>query len=208
MTSDMLCPRCPTKLETPNHTFMNCNFARKVWFRSILNINFSKNPEYEFKDWLHHLIATTDEETIIYAASTIYNLWFARNKLIFEDKLTTEEEVIQQINKNLQEYKSCALINNKLETMQQHPIVSNHSRSRTIKWKKTSLNLYEVNTDANLSQEGIWGLGAICRDSFGNVLAATTWKREGANEPTEAEAFAMYSAMEFAAQNGFFFFFM
>jgi hypothetical protein len=126
------------------------------------------------------------------------------SELIFEDKLTTEEEVIQQISKNIQEYKSCALINSKSETMQQHPIVSNHSRSRTIKWKKPSLNLYKVNTDANLSQEGIWGLGAICRNSSGDVLAAATWKREGANEPTEAEAFAIYSAMEFAAQSGFF----
>jgi len=84
--TDMFCPRCSIKLEDLNHTFMNCIYARKVWFGSNLSIKFPEEPEYEFKDWLHYLISTADAETIIYAASTIYNIWFARNKIIFENK--------------------------------------------------------------------------------------------------------------------------
>jgi len=88
--------------------------------------------------------------------------------------------------------------------MNQQPTVPNHSRSRNFKWKKPVPNLYKVNTDANLSQEGYWRMGAICRNSSNEVLEAATWKREGTNTPAEAGGFALYLAMEFAAHCGFF----
>jgi len=43
-------------------------------------------------------------------------------------------------------------------------------------------------------------LGAVCRDENGEVLATATWCREGMKDPLAAEAFAMYTTMEFAAQ--------
>jgi hypothetical protein len=47
-------------------------------------------------------------------------------------------------------------------------------------------------------REGWWGLGAICRDSTGELLAAATWETPGADDPTLAEACALYEAVRLA----------
>jgi len=198
--TDMFCLRCCTKMETLNHTFMECNFARKVWFGWNLTIKFPESSEYDFKDWLINLISTTNSETIIYATSITYNLWFSRNKFLFENTKVTEEEVIQHSSKTIQDYKKFSSINMAAEDMQHHKISTHQTRQSKGAWKKPSQNIYKINMDANLAQANTWGLGAVCRDENGEVLATATWCREGMKDPLAAEAFAMYTTMEFAAQ--------
>ncbi|GAU51108.1 hypothetical protein TSUD_411850 [Trifolium subterraneum] len=48
-----------------------------------------------------------------------------------------------------------------------------------------------TNCDANLTEEGTWGLSAIFRDDKGNAVAAATWKMAGFNDPAVAEAMAL-----------------
>jgi ribonuclease HI len=184
---------------------MECPFARKVWFGSRINIKFPDNTSPNFKDWLHYLIATTDAETIIYAASIIYNLWFARNKLIFEEINRNEVEVLDLTIKSIQDYKACNTINNKAEEMKTTHASNSDSRRRakSSKWRKPEANYYKINTDANLSEANIWGMGAIVRDESGDVFAAATWRMDGFEDPTAAEAYAVYLAVEFAAECGF-----
>lgn len=65
---DMFCPRCVTKIETLNHSLMECPYARKVWFGSTLNIKFPDYTEYNFSDWLYEFILTQDNSTLIYTS--------------------------------------------------------------------------------------------------------------------------------------------
>jgi ribonuclease HI len=65
--------------------------------------------------------------------------------------------------------------------------------------KIPSHGFYKINCDANLSHEGIWGLGAVVR-SDGFVLAVATWWLKEFDDPAAAEAMAMAKAMEFAFQ--------
>lgn len=117
---------------------MNCPFSRKVWFGSNINIKFPESPEFEFQDWLRQFIQTTDAATIIYAASVIYNLWYARNKLIFEDYKTNIEDILNYINKTIHEYQICNKINNIPNMM--HKLTSTHNQQtqHTVptRWRK------------------------------------------------------------------------
>ncbi|MCI41031.1 hypothetical protein A2U01_0062264, partial [Trifolium medium] len=40
-----------------------------------------------------------------------------------------------------------------------------------------------------------WGLGAVCRDSDGELVAAATWEIPGCSDPDLAEACALYNAV-------------
>jgi hypothetical protein len=46
-------------------------------------------------------------------------------------------------------------------------------------------------------------LGAIARDSGGNLLAAATWETPGADDPSLAEAAALYHAVRLATEQCF-----
>jgi hypothetical protein len=201
----MFCPRCTTKLETINHTFMECPFSRKIWFGFNLNIKFPDHPVYDFKDWLKHIILNTDSETLIYTVSVVYNLWFTRNKFIFEDSKSNAEDILDLIRRKVHDYKTCNTINQAAETMMHNQMTSHnrHQQSRAVTWRKSDKNIFKINTDVNLSEEKTWGLGALCRDESGEVFAAATWHMEGFNEPAVAEAYGIYLALEFTADCGF-----
>jgi hypothetical protein len=192
---DNFCPRCATKLETLNHAFMNCPFAQRVWFGSNINIKVPDSPEFDFKDWLRSLIQITKAETIICAASVIYNLWYARNKLIFDNYASSIEDTMSHIRKTIQEYKTCNNINNQSSMMQAIFKHKHHNQSaNSTRWRKPENNWYKVNIDANLTELNTWGLSAICRNDDGEVLAAATWKMTGMTDPAEAEAYGLYLA--------------
>ncbi|GAU16835.1 hypothetical protein TSUD_367820 [Trifolium subterraneum] len=44
----------------------------------------------------------------------------------------------------------------------------------------------KINSDANLSKIGRWGLGVACRDVDGNFLAYATWELSGFKDPATA----------------------
>jgi hypothetical protein len=44
------------------------------------------------------------------------------------------------------------------------------------KWKKPRAGVIKANCDANLTIDGSWGLGAICRGENGQVVASATWE--------------------------------
>lgn len=66
------------------------------------------------------------------------------------------------------------------------------------RWKKPDPIFYKINTDANLSEDNIWGLATICRDENGEVLASATWRKNGFIDLAVAEAYGLYMALEFA----------
>jgi ribonuclease HI len=64
-------------------------------------------------------------------------------------------------------------------------------------------NKIKINCDANLAIEGRWGLGASFRNVDGALLLAAAWVMPGSNDPTLAEAYAVYKAVLLAIEHGF-----
>ncbi|KAK2395425.1 hypothetical protein QL285_057163 [Trifolium repens] len=205
----IICPRCNLREETITHTFGECSRITKVWFGSKLNINLSQGSSLSFKDWLRYAISNIqDDYTISYIASIIYNIWQARNQHIYDGIDVNEEDIINKAQKCLTEfqqtnqanptYMADTINNNRINgvTPRDH---NNHKQQKESKWKCPGQGMIKVNSDANLAQDGYWGLGAICRDNRGQILAAATWSMHGMADPVLAEAQALYNAMILAA---------
>ncbi|MCH81038.1 putative ribonuclease H protein [Trifolium medium] len=58
-----LCPRCNSKVEDINHVFKGCIWAKQVWFASQININFDKQHNINFTDWLTDAISQTQQDS-------------------------------------------------------------------------------------------------------------------------------------------------
>jgi hypothetical protein len=89
----ILCPRCLQKEETISHLFMGCDRAAHVWFGSNLGVKFTPNQS-NFLDWLFYCISTLKEEDLVVITTIIYGIWWARNKLVFENYDMDDKAII------------------------------------------------------------------------------------------------------------------
>lgn len=162
-------------------------------FGSNSSPRISNLPITEFKDWLEDLIQTKEEHISIQTTALIYNIWHAHNLPIIENKFLLEEEVIQRTDHNIADYKAAIVMNQDsysgFSHRSTHP---NHMQSRNTRWIKPNHECLKANSDANLQEEGTWGLSAIVRDGVGLVMASATWKCNSLDCATIAEAFRMY----------------
>jgi hypothetical protein len=194
------------KEETIDHAFMQCQHASKIWFGSKLGINFN-NSHADFIEWVCYALNTLKNEDLSYLAAITYGIWFSRNQKIYELRDIEDSTIIDKANSSIQEYQQAHNINilsqqflNKSSTNNQQL----RSRTNTNKqWNRRSDNTIKVNSDANLSIAGKWGLGVAYRNSTGEIVAGATWEPSGGDEPTLAEACAMYNAVTLVIDCGF-----
>jgi len=99
-----LCPRCNAKIETITHTFMQCPKVFRIWFGSSLTIKFPEQSNLIFTDWLFDFIIHNDESALINIATILYNIWFARNIHIYEEKDTPEDEIILRADHSIMDF--------------------------------------------------------------------------------------------------------
>jgi hypothetical protein len=152
-------------------------------------------------------------EELCHLSAIIYGIWFARNKLVFDNIDTDDKEIIEKALTSTMDYQKANLNptkqeygnNNKQNYNYNHNNrysrsnqQAHHRSAQNNKWKKPSNGKIKANCDANLSNEGSWGLGAIFRDEEGQILASATWEIPGFNDPTTAEACALYFSTRLA----------
>jgi hypothetical protein len=185
---------------------MKCDRAHRIWFGSPLGINFN-GTHTNFIDWLYYCLTTLKEEELCYLAAIIYGIWYARNKLVFENIDINDKRIIEQAYSSIKDYQSANQISN--TTVRNNTSSSTRSRGHThiqhlrstqrnSKWRKPRAGRIKANCDANLSINGSWGLGAIFRDEEDQILASATWKTPGIHDPSTAEASALYLTMKLA----------
>jgi hypothetical protein len=174
---------------------MHCRHDSKIWFGSKLGVIFD-HRHTNISEWIRNALNNLNEEDLIYIAAVLYAIWFARNQKVFEDKDTDDERVILSAAKSINEYQNATSSEDTNTQSRSNPRSTNlRQRNRptnTKHWNKPNEGFIKINCDANLSREGRWGLGAIARDSGGNLLAAATWETPGAADPSLAEAAALY----------------
>jgi hypothetical protein len=190
---------------------MECNKASRIWFGSYLGIKFNSTHR-SFNDWLLYCLTNLKEEELCQIAAITYGIWFARNKMVFENHDLEDSFIIIMATNTIQDYQNAmtSTQNNNNRDHNNYRTNNNHDNSRrntnrnnqhtNQKWKKPIPGIIKANCDANLPIDGSWGLGAIFRDDDGQVVASATWVRSGFNDPATAEAFALYLAMRLAAE--------
>jgi hypothetical protein len=174
---------------------MGCDRAAHVWFGSNLGVNFTPNHS-NFLEWLFYCINTLKEEDLVVVTAIIYGIWWARNKLVFENYDMEDKAIIDHAYSSVRDYqrmnKRELYKPNNTNQRSSNNNTRNHRNNHQSKWRKPSSGVIKANSDANLSIDGWWGLGAILRDELGEILASATWRIPGFNDPTTAEACALY----------------
>jgi hypothetical protein len=194
---------------------MECNRANKVWFGSSLGIKFN-STHTNFIDWIFYCLSTLEEEELCVIASLTCGIWFARNKMVFENHDTEEKDIIDKANSTILDYQTANLNHTSANPTNRTNNKDNNNNDNTSgntnqhqqrdhqhvnqRWKKPSRRNIKANCDANLRVDGKWGLGAIFRDNEGQILASTTWEMPGFNDPATAEACALYFTTRLAVE--------
>lgn len=143
------------------------------------------------------IINSTKEDIIVHTLAITYGIWYARNQQVFENKDIPEESTIRNAIKSVSNYMQANIINSD-PNLSLKRNKNCGPRQQANQWQKPLNGMIKINSDANLMEEGFWGLGAVCRYADGEVLAAATWKTKGFMHPATAEAMALYTTMEFA----------
>lgn len=98
----MLCPHCDEEVETIDHCFLRCGRVSEGW-RKVLdwwkmsNVSFGSVDEViNYKGLLQF---NKKQKTVWKAVvwSTLYNIWRARNKRVFENKLTNLSTICDEV---------------------------------------------------------------------------------------------------------------
>jgi hypothetical protein len=100
------CSYCGTKLETINHIFMECDWARKAWFTCPFTINMENVKLKTVNDWIDYMIQTAKTEDVQVISAIMYGIWLARNDREFNNKCLPPDEVVCRAMKSLHEYQA------------------------------------------------------------------------------------------------------
>ncbi|CAL1359023.1 unnamed protein product [Linum trigynum] len=180
------CPYCGIA-ETQEHRFMECEWSRRIWRRSLwLNMCGYGNGE-EMSGWLNKLLTEEDTDMIAGICSLLWFLWDERNKHQFNGKKLEEGEVAIRAQNWILEYK-------REQELQNTP--RNAGEGRQHHWIPPSVGTLKVNTDAGCLGDAGTGLGMIVRDWMGEFRFAAATREAERWTPEVAEGRAVVFAIK------------
>ncbi|KAK6132726.1 hypothetical protein DH2020_033531 [Rehmannia glutinosa] len=96
------CSFCATQQETALHLFFSCPFSATVWaeIRAWIGITRDMSTLNSGLKWLKKEAKGTSIQSKskrITFATTVYHIWYARNRLVFEDEVPNPDYVIYRI---------------------------------------------------------------------------------------------------------------
>jgi ribonuclease HI len=195
-----ICPRCNNALETIDHVFLRCEWAKAVWFGSPMTLNCDRiADESSFQDWLITTITSNCMGSSEYIIAIIYHIWKARNLLVFQDKNIPVMKVVQLAVESANEFLKHS--NNTPQIPSQASTIRTRGHD-TIIWSPPARNLLKLNVDAHPCDDGRWGLGRVLRTEDGGCVGAATRLVRGSHETMEGEALGLKAAMEFILNKG------
>lgn len=122
----------------------------------------------------------------------LWCIWMNRNSKLFGKVSRDPNIAVEQAIKVLGESEFV----NKIS-----PSLGNRSESKKI-WSPPTEYTYKINSNVTIFGEGLCSLGAVMRDSFGDVLVATCYSIEGNWEVDVAEALATRQGLVIALESG------
>lgn len=90
---DPFCLRCGVDVESTEHVFRDCVFAKKVW--ELSSVGFSFN-HLSLEKWICKGMTELDNESFCMFATTLWVLWFARNVMVFQNTVLSEQDVVHR----------------------------------------------------------------------------------------------------------------
>jgi ribonuclease HI len=193
---DTICPMCNKEPETINHIFLQCEWARLVWFGSPITISTTNIQTNSFSDWIIYMVNNSSPKCMQIISAITYSIWLARNNQIYQGKNTPADEAVNKALKNLNEY--CThRVEYRLKNSQPATTDTRHDKS----WSPPTEIYHKLNVGAHLSDDGRWSYGMILRRADGRCVGAVTRVCDGSSDAAMAEATGLLEAIHFVEEN-------
>ncbi|XP_042980091.1 uncharacterized protein LOC122310272 [Carya illinoinensis] len=148
-----------------------------------------------FSEVWKQMIEILNKEELAEAALIVRLIWFRRNNLLHENSYSPPGLIIQAAKKEMKDFKEAT-------GKPQINLVHNSDQTLSL-WKKPPENFYKLNwgtaTDKGAAKVGI---GAIIRDSNGQVIGSLQATRQLTSDQFTAESYALLIATTFSKEIG------
>ena len=91
------CPWCGEPQEHDRYVFFDCKFARQFWDLTDLSIDFQKIKASCMKELMGIIFESGDKIEIQSFVMTLWMIWHARNKLVFEGICMKTEVIVDWV---------------------------------------------------------------------------------------------------------------
>ncbi|KAL8506418.1 hypothetical protein ACS0TY_017340 [Phlomoides rotata] len=159
MAVDTFCPACGHGSETVSHILLHCPIAVHAWGQSPLKID---NNSPSFRNLLSDFLCNCPGYGATLFATLAWNLWKARNALLFDKKLQEPSQVVDWTMRMMADISAGATKQGR-QTAYQPPRTS---------WSHPTRGTLKLNSDAGVFSDGSVGLGFVVRDSLGEAVMA------------------------------------
>ncbi|KAL4325746.1 hypothetical protein GQ457_11G020100 [Hibiscus cannabinus] len=185
VTNSSVCSRCMSHEESLTHVFRDCCYAANLW--SMLHLQWPNEVSNAcFPRWMQWLFEHNRCFSKEFLAISLWALWSARNKFIFEGVPQSTSDLLTFIRAYCFEYQV-------MSTILDHP-----NPQKEIRWSPPNPPLVKVNVDAKFVQElkKAWS-GIVIRDGNGDILGACVRIQNYSPSPFSAEAWAVVHGLQF-----------
>ncbi|KAL9443800.1 hypothetical protein AB3S75_017056 [Citrus x aurantiifolia] len=189
-----ICQVCKSGVEDAFHAFMECKVARKVWKYSYLASEMQGVVREDILSVMQRLIKKMPMREVEFVVVVWWEIWHARNMLIFEGKRVNPMSLIAKAQAAVEVYQR---VHGKEQTSKRSKDVSKQDQ-----WCRPSpVGYYKVNVDAAVhTEQQLTGLGVVIRNPQGQVIVAAVKSTKFQDNVTAAEAEAVKWGLEIALE--------
>ncbi|XP_060961850.1 uncharacterized protein LOC133032047 [Cannabis sativa] len=203
--TDSTCSVCKQAWESVGHALFSCKYAKAVWRHSNLVFDWRLSAAMYKGDYILHLSTIYSKAEMEQIFCSLWTIWTERNRIVHGHKARPAKDLA-----------SYALTGPAATCTYQQPLQSSASaplaptsyqqpQPQVVpvaqQWRPPEANGYKLNVDAAIDvHQKVIGIGAIIRDSNGNVVAAFSKQQPGNFSSHEMEAIALFQSLNWVIQ--------
>lgn len=176
------------------HALIDCKVNKAIWDNHPGGLLLAGAPRTSFIDLFEWLMEKATRDTLVLIATAIWAIWFRRNKTIFENCSKAIVDTVASFTNMLRDY-----------CLYASKVFSPRARSFSLptQWVPPESNWIKINVDVHVANGVERGMGAIFRDTNGNLLAAGVRRVPATWTAPNSELAAMVFGDEIAIKLGY-----
>ncbi|KAL3830578.1 hypothetical protein ACJIZ3_019380 [Penstemon smallii] len=143
VTEEASCLRCGCEEETTIHCLYSCTYARQIWALSELPYSSYSSDSSDIESWFNQVRKNLDSKDFGFFSSLCWWIWFSRNKLMWEDRDTQPQILVNSVRGFHRRFVASRSIT-----------PSTASNRSNLHWIPPSSNYIKINFDAAVGNSG------------------------------------------------------
>lgn len=186
---------CGKKREDVHHALVECRWAKEIWTHGLSNsaqVFFREKGPFVDNFW--NLLDKGHEEDIKKTCYILWFIWYRRNLFLHEGKRLSAEAILGKCNDMHQDFQASQVLS----------VPPPPSQVLAQTWSPPEHGFYKLNVDGStFVDSGSIGVGAVIRNSTGEVMLAMTEKLICDPCPEMAESWAIIHGLSIAIEADF-----